>query len=48
MAALLEGFGGARPEVIAAFRKRLEKLRGSGGIALSARAYLGVVRVAQT
>ena len=48
MAALLEGFGGARPEVIAAFRKRLEKLRGSEHIALSARAYLGAVRVAQT
>ena len=46
MAALLEGFGGARAEVIAAFRKRLETLRGAGRISLSARAYLGSVTVA--
>ena len=46
MAALLEGFGGAKAEVIAAFRKRLETLRGEGHISLSARAYLGAVTVA--
>lgn len=46
MAALLEGFGGARAEVIAAFRKRLETLQGAGRISLSARAYLGSVTVA--
>jgi SAM-dependent methyltransferase len=47
MAALLEGFGGARAEVLAAFRKRLETLRGAGRISLSARAYVGSVSVAQ-
>jgi ubiquinone/menaquinone biosynthesis C-methylase UbiE len=47
MAALLEGFGGAKAEVIAAFRERLETLRGPGRLSLSARAYLGSVRVAQ-
>src|SRR5215472_3421054 len=46
MAALLEGFGGAKAEVIAAFRKRLETPRGTGHISLSARAYLGLVTVA--
>jgi ubiquinone/menaquinone biosynthesis C-methylase UbiE len=46
MAALLEGFGEARAEVIAAFRKRLETLRGAGRISLSGRAYLGSVTVA--
>ena len=46
MAALLEGFGGARADVVAAFRKRLETLRGAGRISLSARAYLGSVTVA--
>jgi len=45
MAALLEGFGGARAQVIAAFRERLETLRGAGHISLSARAYLGSVTV---
>ena len=47
MAALLEGFGGARAEVLAAFRKRLETLRGAGRISLSARAYVGSVTVAR-
>ena len=47
MAALIEGFGGARAEVIAAFRKRLETLRGAGRISLAARAYLGSVTVVQ-
>jgi len=47
MAALLEGFGGARTEVIAAFRERLERLRGTGRISLAARAYLGSVTVAR-
>jgi len=46
MAALLEGFGGAKAEVIAAFRERLETLQGAGHISLSARAYLGAVTVA--
>jgi SAM-dependent methyltransferase len=46
MAALLEGFGEARAEVIAAFRMRLETRRGAGRIALAARAYLGSVAVA--
>jgi SAM-dependent methyltransferase len=48
MAALLEGFGAAKSEVITAFRKRLETLRGTGRISLSARAYVGSVRVAPT
>ena len=47
MAALLQGFGAARAEVIAAFRKRLETLRGAERISLAARAYLGSVTVAQ-
>jgi len=47
MAALLEGFGGATAEVIAAFRARLETLRGAGRISLAARAYLGSVTVAK-
>jgi ubiquinone/menaquinone biosynthesis C-methylase UbiE len=46
MAALLDGFGGAKAEVIAAFRKRLEALRGTGRISLAGRAYLGSVTVA--
>ena len=45
MAALLEGFGAARVEVITAFRNRLEAARGSGRIALRARAYVGSVTV---
>lgn len=45
MAALLEGFGAARAEVVSAFRKRLEA-RGSGPVALLARAYVGTVTVA--
>jgi ubiquinone/menaquinone biosynthesis C-methylase UbiE len=45
MAALLEGFGGARGQVIAAFRQRLEARRGSGRIELAARAYIGSVTV---
>ena len=46
MAALLEGFGAARAEVVSAFRKRLEA-RGSGPVALLARAYVGTVTVAR-
>ena len=46
MAAFLEGFGGAKPEVIAAFRQRLETLRGAGRVSLTARAYVGSVTVA--
>ena len=46
MAALLEGFGAARAEVITAFQKRLEA-RGSGRVALLARAYVGTVTVAR-
>lgn len=45
MAALLDGFGEARAEVVTAFRQRLEARRGSGGISLLARAYLGSVTV---
>jgi len=45
MAALLEGFGAARAEVITVFRKRLEA-RGSGRVALVARAWVGTVTVA--
>jgi ubiquinone/menaquinone biosynthesis C-methylase UbiE len=45
MSALLDGFGGARAEVVTAFRQRLEATRGSGGISLLARAYLGSVTV---
>lgn len=47
MATLLEGFGGAKAEVIAAFRKRLETLRGTGRISLSACTYVGSATVAQ-
>lgn len=47
MAALLQGFGAAQSEIITAFQKRLETLRGAGPVALSARAYLGSVTVAQ-
>jgi len=46
MAALLAGFGAARAEVVTTFRQRLEATRGSGPIALSARAYVGLVTVA--
>jgi ubiquinone/menaquinone biosynthesis C-methylase UbiE len=46
MATLLEGFGAARAEVIEAFRKRLETLRGGGRISLAARAHVGAVTVA--
>src|SRR5262249_59469557 len=46
MATLLEGFGGAKAEVIAAFRKRLETPLGTVSVSLSARAYLGAVTVA--
>jgi ubiquinone/menaquinone biosynthesis C-methylase UbiE len=45
MAALLEGFGGAKAEVIEEFRKRLQTLRGAGPVSLSARAFLGSARV---
>src|SRR5215472_14812336 len=48
MAALLEGFGGAKAEVLAAFRKRLETRRGAGRISLAARAYVGSVTVMHT
>ena len=47
MTALLEGFGGARAEIVAAFRKRLETLRGTGRISLAARAHVGSVTVTQ-
>lgn len=46
MAALLEGFGAAKAEVIAAFRKRLETLRGTSRISLAGCAYVGSVTVA--
>jgi hypothetical protein len=45
MAALLDGFGTAKPEVIAAFRSRLEAMRGAQRISLLGRAYLGSVTV---
>jgi SAM-dependent methyltransferase len=45
MAALLEGFGASRAEVITAFQKRLEA-RGSGRVVLLARAWVGTVTVA--
>jgi SAM-dependent methyltransferase len=45
MTALLDGFGAAKAEVIAAFRTRLESMRGSQRISLSARAYLGSATV---
>jgi ubiquinone/menaquinone biosynthesis C-methylase UbiE len=48
MAALLQGFGGAGAEVLAAFRERLETQRGAGRISLAARAYLGLVTVARS
>jgi SAM-dependent methyltransferase len=46
MAALLEGFGEAKAEVIAAFRKRLETRCGAGRVSLAARAHVGSVTVA--
>jgi hypothetical protein len=46
MAALLEGFGPAKAEVIAAFRKRLEAQRGTGRISLAGCAYVASVTVA--
>jgi SAM-dependent methyltransferase len=46
MAALLEGFGEAKAEVIAAFCKRLETRRSAGRVSLAARAHLGLVTVA--
>jgi ubiquinone/menaquinone biosynthesis C-methylase UbiE len=46
MAALLEGFGAAKAEVIAAFRKRLETLRGTARISLTGCALVGSVTVA--
>jgi hypothetical protein len=46
MAALLDGFGGAKAEIIAAFRERLETLRGAGPVSLGARAYLGSATIA--
>jgi ubiquinone/menaquinone biosynthesis C-methylase UbiE len=48
MAALLDGFGAAKPRVIAAFRSRLEATRGTQDIALSGRAFLGLVTVTHT
>jgi ubiquinone/menaquinone biosynthesis C-methylase UbiE len=48
MAALLDGFGAAKGEVTAAFRSRLEALRGSRRISLSACAYLGSATVTNT
>jgi len=48
MAALLEEFGAAEPEVLAAFRSRLEAMHGAARLALSSRAWLGSVTVAYT
>ena len=48
MAALLEGFGAAEPEVLAAFRSRLEAMHGAERLALSGCAWLGSVTVAAT
>jgi len=48
MAALLDGFGAAKAEVTEAFRSRLEAMRGSQGVSLSARAYLGSAMVTNT
>jgi SAM-dependent methyltransferase len=45
MTALLQGFGAARTEIIAAFRKRLETRRGTDGIKLAARAWIGVATI---
>ncbi len=45
MAALLDGFGVAKPEVIATFRSRLEATQGAQRISLSGRALLGAVTV---
>ena len=45
MSALLTGFGSARTEIIAAFRERLETRRGTDGIRLAARAWLGVATI---
>jgi len=41
MAGFVDGFGAAKPEVIAAFRHRLEATRGAQRISLSGRAFLG-------
>jgi ubiquinone/menaquinone biosynthesis C-methylase UbiE len=48
MAALLDGFGAAKAEVTEAFRSRLEAMRGSQRVSLSARAYLGSATVTDT
>jgi len=48
MAALLDGFGAAKLEVIAAFRSRLEATRGAQLISLSGRAFLGSATVTHT
>jgi len=48
MAALLDGFGAAKAEVTAAFRSRLEAMRGLERISLSARAYVGSATVPDT
>ena len=47
MAGFVDGFGAAKPEVIAAFRRRLETTRGAQHISLSGRAFLGSATVTQ-
>ena len=47
MAGFVDGFGAAKPEVIAAFRRRLEATQGAQRISLSGRAFLGSVTVTQ-
>jgi len=45
MTELLDGFGGRKSEVLAAFRSRLESMRGSQLVSLSARAHMASVTV---
>jgi SAM-dependent methyltransferase len=47
MAGFVDGFGAAKPEVIAAFRHSLEATRGAQRISLSGRAFLGSATVTQ-
>jgi SAM-dependent methyltransferase len=47
MAGFVDGFGAAKPEVIAAFRRRLEATQGAQRISLSGRAFIGSATVTQ-
>jgi hypothetical protein len=44
MAAMLGGFGPRKSEVLAEFRKRLEKRFGDGPVILQAKAFVGIAQ----